>query len=172
MRSRVKVLWVLGVLAVAANFAAAKTASKPQDGQTIVIVFKDGHQQSFAMADVERIEFKGAATKATTGATAGTPSTPPLGQNHFLGKWELGEGNGDNFIATLDANGEAWKSIGSSHGTWTVWNGEARISWDDGSHDAIRKVGSQYEKFWYPDGNFSGKPGNVAGAKHIESKPI
>jgi hypothetical protein len=172
MHSRIRVLWVLGVLAIAANFAAAKTASKPQDGQTIVIVFKDGHQQSFAMADIARIEFKGAAAKAMTSATAEAPTAPLLSQNHFLGKWELGEGNGNNFIVTLEANGEATKSIGSSHGTWTVWNGEARITWDDGSHDAIRKVGSQYEKFWYPDGNFSGKPGNVTGAKHIESKPI
>jgi hypothetical protein len=82
-------------------------------------------------------------------------------------------GNGDNFYVTLQANGDASKSIGSvHHGTWTVVNGEAHITWDEGSYDAIRRVGGKWEKFWYPDANFSGKPNNVTGAEHIESKPI
>ena len=74
---------------------------------------------------------------------------------------------------TLEANGDASKSIGGNpHGKWTVVNGEARISWDEGSWDAIRKVNGKYLKFWYPDGNFSGKPNNVDDAEHIESNPI
>jgi len=157
---------------MAAHGATAKSASKPQDGQAIVIVFKDGRQQSFAMADIARIEFKGAAA-STTKASEDVPSALPLGRGHFLGKWELGEGNGENFSVTLDASGDATKSIGDvRHGKWTVVNGEARISWDDGSHDAIRKVGSKYEKIWYPDGTFSGKPNNVTNAVHVEGRPI
>jgi len=147
--------------------AVAEKAAKTPGSQAIVIVFKDGRQQSFSMADVARIEFQGSPSEATTAS----PDMPSRG--HFLGKWELGQGNGSNFYVTLEANGDASKSIGSSHhGTWTVVNGEARITWDEGSYDAIRKVGGKYLKFWYPDGNFSGKPNNVAGAEHIESKPI
>jgi hypothetical protein len=170
MYARVGVLWVgfLGMLLpLAAQSATPKAASKAQGGQSLVIVFKDGHQQSVAMADVERIEFKSAAT-----ASDDVPSYTPLGRGHFLGKWELGEGNGQNFYATLDASGEATKSSGASHGTWTVVNGEAHINWDDGWHDAIRKVGERYEKICYPDKTFSGQPLNVANAVHVESKPI
>jgi hypothetical protein len=172
MHKRLAVLCVLALFFLAASVANAKSGSKPQGSQAIVIVFKDGHQQSFSMADVSRIEFKGAAATDAT-ASEDVPSTLPLGRGHFLGKWELGEGNGDNFYVTLDASGEATKSIGDvRHGKWTVVNGEARISWDDGSHDAIRKVGAKYEKFWYPDGNFSGKPNNVTNAVHVEARPI
>ncbi len=153
------------LLPLAVHAANPKTISKPQNGQSLVIVFKDGHQQSFAMGDVARIEFQG--TNASS-----APDASALGRGHFLGKWELGQGNGSNFYVTLEPNGEASKSIRSSHGTWTVVNGEARISWDDGSHDAIRKVGTKFEKFWYPDDNFSGKPNNVTGAQRIETKPI
>src|SRR5580692_6988443 len=91
----------------------------------------------------------------------------------FVGKWELGEGNGGNFYATLDADGEAHKSKGSSHGTWTVVGGEARISWDDGWHDAIRKVDGKYEKFAYEPGkSFDDTPSNVTAARNTQAKPI
>ena len=146
---------------------AEKAGSKAVEGQSLVIVLKNGKQQSFAISDVARIEFQGSAGSVA----AAVPDLPARG--HFLGKWRLGEGNGQNFYVTLEANGNASKSIGdNSHGTWTVVNGEARITWEEGSFDAIRRVGGKYLKFWYPDGNFSGKPNNVAGAEHIESKPI
>ena len=91
----------------------------------------------------------------------------------FVGKWEVGEGNGNDFYATLDADGEAHKSIGASHGTWTVVDGEARISWDDGWHDAIRKVGSKYEKFAHAPGkSFDDPPSNVTAARNTDPKPI
>jgi hypothetical protein len=168
MHKRVTILWVLVMLGMAAH-GATKPASKPQDGQAIVIVFKDGRQQSFAMADIARIEFKGA-TASTAASNA--PDPTPLGRGHFLGKWEVGQGNGENFFITLEASGEATKSIGSSHGTWTVENGEAHIIWDDGWRDAIRKVGTQYEKIAYHDKTFSGDPENVTKARHVEAKPI
>jgi hypothetical protein len=125
----------------------------------ITIVFKDGRQQNIPASDVVRIEFE-----AAPGAVS---------RNHFVGKWQVGEGNGSNFYITLDANGEARKSIGPSHGTWTVANGEARISWDDGWHDAIRKVGAKYEKVAYEPGkSFDDKPSNVTAARNTEPKPI
>jgi hypothetical protein len=167
MQKRIGVLWLgfLGTLLPLAAYSASP--SKASEGQTLVIVLKNGKQQSFAMADVARIEFQGPGSTA-----AAAPGDLP-GRGHFLGKWALGTGNGDDFYVTLEANGDASKSIGSvHHGTWTVVNGEAHITWDEGSYDAIRRVGSKWEKFWYPDASFSGKPNNVTGAEHIESKPI
>jgi hypothetical protein len=165
----IRAVCVPGVLALGVLLTGVYgVAEKTLEGPALVVVLKNGKQQSFAMADVARIEFPGAASSVG----APTPSDSP-GRGHFLGKWELGQGNGSNFYVTLEANGEASKSIGSNrHGTWKVFNGEARITWDDGSHDAIRKVGNKYEKFWYPDDNFSGKPNNVTEAERIESKPI
>jgi hypothetical protein len=167
MQKRIAVLGLgfLGMLLPMAAYSAG--ASKTSEGQTLVIVLKNGKQQSFAMADVARIEFQGSGSTA-----AAVPGDLP-GRGHFLGKWALGTGNGDDFYVTLEASGDASKSIGSAHhGTWTVVNGEAHITWDEGSYDAIRRVGSKWEKFWYPDASFSGKPNNVTGAEHIESKPI
>jgi len=149
-------------LATAAFGETPKRDVKAQDGQ-IVIVFKNGHQESFPMADIARIEFAGAAS---------TPAPDSLGSGHFLGKWKVGEGNGSNFYITLMRNGRATRSLNETHGTWAVVNNEARITWDDDSHDVIRKVGDQYEKAWYPDGTFSGKPNNVTNAELVESKPI
>ena len=86
-----------------------------------IIVFKDGHQKTFSLAEIARIEFE------PSGATE-----TQFGRNHFLGKWRVGDGAGSHFFITLEPDGKARKSIGSSHGTWTVVSGEARISWDDG----------------------------------------
>ena len=109
---------------------------------SVVITFKDGHQQSFPLSDVSRIQFK-TPTK-TTSVALPIPSNGSEG--HFLGRWRCGDGSGHNFIITLDRDGHATKSIGSARGTWVVEDGEAHISWDDGWHDAIRKVGSNYQK--------------------------
>jgi hypothetical protein len=167
MQKRIGVLW-LGFLGILLPLAAHSASPSPaSEGQTLVIVLKNGKQQSFAMTEVARIEFQGSGNTA-----AAAPGDLP-GRGHFLGKWALGTGNGNDFYVTLEANGDASKSIGSvHHGTWTVVNGEAHITWDEGSYDAIRRVGSKWEKFWYPDASFSGKPNNVTGAEHIESKPI
>jgi hypothetical protein len=125
----------------------------------LTVIFKDGHQQSIPSSDIARIEFE--------------PSANLPGRNHFVGKWKVGEGNGSNFYITLEADGEARKSIGSSHGTWTVATGEARITWDDGWHDAIRKVGSSYEKRAYEPGkSFDGTPSNVTAATNTQPQPI
>ena len=147
------------LLAVPVGLAAAP----PVSGNSIVIVFKDGRQQTYSMADIERIEFK------TPTATSGTMT----GANSFLGKWHVGEGNGGSFYITLNRDGTASKTIGASHGTWTIADNEARISWDDGWHDAIRKVGAEYEKRAFEPGkSFTDRPENVTKAKRTVAEPI
>jgi hypothetical protein len=97
-----------------------------------------------------------------------------MGRNHFVGKWKVGQGPGaGDFYITLEANGEAHKTVGSDHGTWTVVDGEARISWDDGWHDAIRKVGTKHEKVAFEPGrSFSDDPTNVTDAVNTTAQPI
>jgi hypothetical protein len=115
------------------------------------------------------MEFKSASGSATPIAI---PAPLVSGKHHFVGKWLVGEGNGDSFYITLEENGEATKSIGTAHGTWVYMNGEARITWDDGWHDAIRKVGSKHEKFAYTPGkSFSVNPANVTEARNTSPQP-
>jgi hypothetical protein len=189
MRGLVRTIGILGTLAVIVAAAAARPVPSPADDHgSIVIIFKDGHRQSFAVGEIASIDFKAPAQilykdghkeKITAadiasiefdGSTLG--STMP-GRAHFVGKWEVGEGNGGRFFLTLDSDGSAKKSLGSPHGTWTLVDGEARISWDDGWHDAIRKVGSKHEKFAYgPGKSFEDTPSNVTLARNTQPKPI
>lgn len=156
------------VVAMAGGFAQTK-AGKPGSNQ-IVIVFKDGHRQSFNLADVARVEFPGGGSSyADAGST--NPSAPPRG--HFLGKWEVGDGAGNKFTITLKENGEAWRSIGNERGHWEYVNGEARITWNDGAQDAIRKTGSRDQKFAYHEGkSFTDEPDNVTEARNTTPRPI
>jgi hypothetical protein len=168
---------------------ASVTASlgQSQNRGSLVIVFKDGHRQSFSVAEVNKIEFK--AANIVVIKDGGQQSFPlaevqsfdfdssatsfPMGRNHFLGKWKVGEGNGGTFYITLEADGKARKSIGSNHGTWMVVDGEAHISWDDGWHDAIRKVGSKHQKVAFEPGkSFSDEPNNVTDAVNTTAQPI
>jgi hypothetical protein len=159
-----KPISVIAALLLAASSSYARPAPQPQeDAGSIVITFKDGRQQSYSLADISRIEFN---TLAADSATA-------KGRNRFLGRWKVGNGMGGSFYITLKANGEASKTIGASHGTWTVVNGEARISWDDGWHDAIRKVGRKYEKAAFKPGtSFNDAPSNVTEAENTQPKPL
>lgn len=142
------------------NFPLASVA-RIEFGNGPTVVFKDGHQQSFAAADVARFEF------------SSQEMEPHVGRNHFVGKWKVGQGNGLNFTITLEADGQAHKSIGAGHGTWVVVDSEARIAWDDGWHDAIRKVGSKHEKRAYAPGkSFSDEPDNVTDARNTNPQPI
>lgn len=127
-----------------------------------IVAFKDGRQQNLSLADVTRIEF------------SSKMNDSPLGRNHFVGKWKVGIDVGaGHFFITLEPNGEARKSMGASHGTWTVVDGEARVTWDDGWHDAIRKVGAKHEKFAYAPGKtFSDEPSNVTSAENTTAEPI
>ena len=158
MRSAVLMLLTLASLTCATQ--AIPFAG--DEAHSLVIVFKDGHQQSFSMSDIARIEFK----------VPGSQSSAGTGRGRFLGKWRVGNGAGGHFFVTLDPNGEASKSIGAAHGTWVVVDGEARISWDDGWHDAIRKVGDKYQKVAFsPEKKFSDTPSNVADAENTSPQP-
>lgn len=157
--SLAKSIWALGIL-IAVSFSGHTQKTEPSsDGPTtLVITFKDGHQQTFLMSEVARVEYVGA-------------SDAVLGQDYFVGKWEVGDGNNGTFQITLEANGEASKTLGASHGVWTIEGNEARINWDDGWHDAIRKVGLNNEKFAFEPGTtFSDKPNNVTAAKKLDPK--
>jgi hypothetical protein len=155
-----KVVFAVGTLVLATRGATPSPQSAGQTEPTsIVITFKDGHQQSFLMADIARIEYKDAGDAT-------------LGLDHFLGKWEVGDGNSGTFVIAFETNGEASRSLGASHGIWTIVGDEARITWDDGWHDAVRKVGDKHEKFAFAPGTtFDDKPANVTGARKLESKP-
>ncbi len=148
-----------GILIAVSLLAHAQKAGPSSEGPTtLVITFKDGHQQTFLMSDVARVEYVGA-------------SDAILGPDYFLGKWEVGDGSSGTFEITLESNGEASKSLGASHGIWTIEGNEARINWDDGWHDAIRKVGTKHEKFAFEPGTtFSDKPTNVTAAKKLDLK--
>ena len=175
---------LLGVFVVAIPVTAATAPAGSRN--SVVIVFKDGHKQSVDLADVERIDFKAPSMivfkdghqQNIAGSEIAriefeTSGAAPLGHNHFVGKWEVGEGNGRNFFITLEPDGTARKTLGASHGTWTFVDGEARISWDDGWHDVIRKVGSKHEKVAFEPGkSFSDPPANVTAARNTEPRPI
>lgn len=182
-----KVVVIPGILLLTFAAALAKPNPSPGDNRgAVVIVFKDGHRQSLMMAEIARIDFKApAAITYEDGhhekisadidriefGTSEVAMTP--GRRHFVGKWEVGDGNGSTFFITLGSDGDARKTLGGSHGTWTLVDGEARISWDDGWHDAIRKVGTKHEKrAFLPGRSFDDAPSNVTPARNTQPKPI
>ena len=187
----IRKMLVLAV-ALAATPAFAQTtvdqlAKPPADARdSVVIVFKDGHHQTLAMTEISRLDLNSPAaivykdghrekiSSAIDHVEFGTSETAMLpSRAHFIGKWEVGDGNNRRFFITLDSDGDAKKSLGASHGTWTLVDGEARITWDDGWRDAIRKVGSTHEKRAFEPGrSFDDAPSNVTVAVNTEHKPI
>lgn len=156
-------LYALSVFVLGSSLVAAAPA-KSSTG-SIVIVFKDGHRQTFSLADIERIEFSGTLV-ASTGE-----NEPPRGR--YVGKWEVGDGAGKNFTITLNEDGDAFRSLGDVHGHWDYVNGDALVTWDDGNKDAIRRSGSRYQKSAYMGGkSFTDKPDNVTPARNVNPKPI
>jgi len=135
MRNLVLVAFALIMLTLAAGAA--------DDKNSVVITFKDGHKQSFPLSDISQIQVR---TPSKTTSVPLPIASLSGSAGHFLGRWRVGDGAGNHFIITLDRDGHATKSIGSTRGTWLVENGEAHVSWDDGWHDAIRKIGNNYEK--------------------------
>ncbi|MBS1803806.1 MAG: hypothetical protein JST28_10595 [Acidobacteria bacterium] len=169
MRKFIVVL--LAGLLVACSMAsgvAQNRSSRSGSGQ-IVIVFKDGHRQSFNMGEISRIEFPGGEPVADAGPTP--LGAPPRG--HFLGKWEVGDGNGRKFTITLNEDGSAWRSLHRIHGRWSYVNGEARVRWDDGAQDCIRRVDGQDKKAAYRAGKlFTDEPDNVTEARNTSRGPV
>lgn len=149
--------------------AIGQSHSGNNSSNQVVIVFKDGHRQAFNLADVARIEFPGGGAFADAGPTP--PGAPPRG--HFVGKWEVGDGAGSTFTITLNDDGGAWRSLHRVHGRWAYVNGEARVTWDDGAQDCIRKVGGQDKKSAYRAGkSFTDEPDNVTDARNVSPRPI
>ena len=183
------ITFILGLLIsiLGSTMSATAQSERSSEPMSLAITFNDGHHQNVPLDEVSRIEFKsgpvvifrdGRQQKMTNVARIEFSSETkdlPFGRNRFVGKWEVGIGTfgGGHFFITLEPNGEARKTLGSSHGTWAVVNGEARINWDDGWHDAIVKVGSKYEKRAYEHGKtFSDEPSNVTDAKNTTAQPI
>ena len=162
MRTLIRLLCVMGVLA--ATGATASPPPKPpsgEDDRSVVIVFKDGHRQTFRLADIARIEF----------STPATTSTSSLSHAHFLGVWRVGVGGDSSgtFLITLKRDGVAEKTLGSHNGTWTVVNGEAHCKWEDGWTDVIRRNGSLWEKAaWSRGRSLDEPPDSVAEAFYTE----
>lgn len=184
--SKAAAFFVALLVILIAITCSAQRLSQDQPG-SMVLIFKDGHQKSFSASDIARIEFSPARIVLKNGhqesfapdalvriemaSSAGENGV--LGRNHFVGKWKVGTGAGSDFYITLEPNGDAEKTIGAHHGTWSLVNGEARISWDDGWHDAIRKVGARHEKCAYEPGrSFEDEPSNVTEAKNMNAQPI
>lgn len=188
MRETVKAVSILAILLLAAAGSLAGTAAAADNSRSIAIVFKDGHRQTLDMAEIARIDFKSPVVivfkdghqQSLPASTISRIDFEPAAsvslpsRNHFVGKWEVGlGGGGGNFYITLEADGEARKTHGESHGRWVLVDGEARISWDDGWHDVIRKVGSKHEKLAYEPGrSFDDSPSNVTTARNTEPRPI
>jgi hypothetical protein len=158
--------WTGLLLGLAAVVVPALLPAMAQSGSdTVVIVFKDGHRQTLKLADIDRMEFSGP-------VPSGLISYPGPSRAHYLGRWEVGDGNGNNFFITLRDDGTAARSLRNEHGTWQYVNGEAQIRWNDGSNDCIRKVGAWYKKFWYKDNQaFSGTPENETNARNVTENP-
>jgi len=165
MRSR---FWP-GCLAVAlVSSLPCCYAAAPAKGaaSTMVIVFKDGHKQAINLADIDHVEYPLVVSAASTGE-------PGPSRGRFFGKWEVGDGAGNNFYITLLEGGEATRSSGNVHGKWVYANGEADVTWDDGAQDALRREGTRYEKFAYSAGkHFTDAPDNVTNARNTSPKPI
>jgi hypothetical protein len=167
-----KILVAAGLAALFLSALPASLAKTPpakkDSASSIVIVFKDGHRQSFNLADISRVEF------ADSGSFSGANSnldSPARGR--YVGKWVVGDGNGNTFIITLKEDGNAERSLREIHGTWTYVNGDALVTWDDGAKDAIRKAGSHFQKYAYSSGkSFSDDPDNVTSAQNTTPKPI
>ncbi|MFP5237038.1 MAG: hypothetical protein ACLGSD_14150 [Acidobacteriota bacterium] len=167
MRNKLLIAGLAALLLIPGLAAAQKKTS----GSTLVIVFKDGHRQTFNLADIARVEFPGAAPAADH--APGDANLPPRGR--YIGKWEVGEGAGfhRSFTITLKENGEALRSLGNMHGKWAYVNGAAEITWDDGWQDAIRRVGPRFQKFAYAAGKkFTDTPDNVTDAHNTTPRPI
>jgi len=157
MRIVVRLGFLLGIVTAVALPVVLQAGT--DDGQgSITIVFKDGHQQHIRLAEITRIDFSPG------------PAKVAVSHAHFLGEWKVGDGAGGTFLITLKPDGVAQKTLGSKHGKWTVEEGEARISWDDGWHDVIRKVGGTYEKVAFSPGtSYSDQPSNTAQAVYTEA---
>ncbi len=188
MRTPIRALLPLILVAMGCVGVSMQSRAAAAEKKAVAILFHDGHSQNISLEDLSRIEFKSGLTLVfRDGRQQSVPladisriefnaqrGESQFGRNYFLGKWEVGTGvGGSKFFIILEPNGQAKKTLGSIHGTWAFVDGEARITWDDGWHDAIRKVGSKHQKFAYEPGKtFSDSPSNVTDARNTTAEPI
>jgi hypothetical protein len=159
----------LSILLLAGAVAHSAPPAKNAQG-TVVIVFKDGHRQTFNVSDIERVEYPAGSLAAADLGSSKTQATP---RGRYIGKWQVGDGAGNDFYITLNEDGTAYRSLGEVHGRWVYANGDALITWRDNNADAIRRVGSRFQKFAYSNGkSFSDNPDNVTDAKNSNPRPI
>jgi len=155
-------LAVSAIILVAFSGTLATARPAADDHNTIVITFKDGHRESLAVAEIARLDFKSPSViiykdghhekinaaeivRIDFDSPDATATLP--GRAHFLGKWEVGDGNSG--------------SLGE----------EVRVRWDDGWRDVICKVGDRHEKFAFAPGSpLDDKAANVTAARKIEAK--
>jgi hypothetical protein len=176
-------------IATAALILVSSAVAQTKAANSITVVYKDNHQQTYTSAEVSRIDLKNDVLVVNR---TGHDEQIPLGKvsridiheapadvannrSHFIGKWEMGVDSGTqrSFRVTLDRDGQAHKTIGSDHGTWTFVDGNARITWDDGWRDVITQVGSKYEKRAFEPGKpLTGKPSNVTEARRANDQSI
>jgi hypothetical protein len=159
----------LSLCLLAGVMAHAAPPAKAAPG-TLTVVFKDGHRQTFNLTDIDRLEYPGGTMAASD---LGPPKSQLTARGRYVGKWQVGDGSGNNFYITLNEDGSAYRSLGDVHGRWVYSNGDALITWKDGGGDAIRRVGSRFQKFAYMNGkSFSDDPDNVADAHNTSPRPI
>ncbi len=157
MRKMLKVSLTLAAITLLTLGGLAPGLWAQGKGQ-LVIVFRDGRRQSFSLAEIARVEFE------NTGTTA-----YQVGSAKFMGRWKVGDGAGGTFEITLGPGGKAHKTLGKADGSWTVVNGEARITWNDGWRDIIRRSGRKYQKVAFqPGASLDDSPNNVADAEYLE----
>ena len=104
MRKELVVAGLSSLLFLSFSPRCAQAATSKGGGANIVIVFKDGHRQTFSLADIDRVEFPGASPSADTQPY--NPLWPPRGR--YFGKWEAGDGNGGTF--TIPSRSQATPS--------------------------------------------------------------
>ncbi len=191
MRRFTHIAWTVALL-----LAAIAVPATAQQHEALVIIFKDGRQQVVSLA-TSRVEFQGLdATISGPGRpltfhvsdidhielTADEASYSTFGRARFVGRWKVGDGVGGYFYITLNRDGSADRSRNQSHfitysaeskGTWDVIAGRARITWNDGWKDELRKVGDKYQKVAFEPGrSFTDKPSNVDTAENTNPEPL
>ena len=99
-------------------------------------------------------------------ATASEAVSPMLFRNEFLGFWEITDTRRDTFFLYLKRGGKASiasrdrkRAPESEDGYWSLAADEARISWDSGLKDLIRKHADGYLYLAFDDqGTFRDRP--------------
>lgn len=89
----------------------------------------------------------------------------------YEGSWMLYDTHGDDFEATLSADGTASGTHGDSmkHGTWTEVDGAVVISWKTGWTTRIAKQGDKYVKTSFKPGTtITDAPTDTSDAKKKE----